>query len=71
MKKYELLIITGTGLHPLDVYADHFFTETLYYRFVSFGNAVGCYPINRTIIRKVSTVDESDGNDFNAAIINE
>jgi len=64
MKTYHLSIIVGTNLREVQVQADYFDTTTYnstssgYYEFKDDkGQVVACYPINRTIISKITETD--------------
>ena len=64
MKTYHLSIIVGTNLREVQVQADYFDTTTYnstssgYYEFKDEkGKIVACYPINRTIISKITETE--------------
>jgi len=57
MKKYQLQIITGNHLNQITQYAEYFLVEDGYYEFCCDDETVACYPISRTIIRSIETVE--------------
>lgn len=62
MKKYQIHIISGTGILHYTVFAQYFSesrTSSGYYAFYDGKELIACYPISRTIIVSIENAEES------------
>lgn len=68
MKKYNIWLIGSAGITYCDVIADCFYTTTNgstssgYYAFYDDKELVACYPIDRTVIKSITNIENGESN---------